>query len=67
MRSGNSERTVLTEVPPLMTFTLGINELTALAGADNYVTIVLTIHQEAEMGEEVGPVEGLCNVGHHEP
>jgi hypothetical protein len=28
--------------------------------------VVLTIHQEAEMREEVGPDEGLCNVGHHE-
>jgi hypothetical protein len=29
--------------------------------------VVLTVHQEAEMGEEVGPDEGLCDVGHHEP
>jgi hypothetical protein len=28
--------------------------------------IVLTIYQEAEVGEEVGPDEGLCDVGHHE-
>jgi hypothetical protein len=29
-------------------------------------TVVLTVHQEAEMGDEVGPEEGLCDVGHHE-
>jgi hypothetical protein len=29
-------------------------------------TIVLTVYQEAEMGEEVGPEEGLCDVGDHE-
>jgi hypothetical protein len=51
MRSGNSERSVSTEESPLMTFTLG----------------VLTDHQEAEMGDGVGPDEGLCDVGHHEP
>jgi hypothetical protein len=28
--------------------------------------VVLTVHQEAEMGEEIGPDEGLCDVGHHE-
>jgi hypothetical protein len=37
MRSGNSERRVSTEAPPLMTFTLGIRELAAWAGADNDV------------------------------
>jgi hypothetical protein len=29
--------------------------------------VILTVHQEAEMGEEVGPDERLCDVGHHEP
>jgi hypothetical protein len=38
MRSGNSERSVSTEEPPLMTFTLGVRELAAWAGADNDVT-----------------------------
>jgi hypothetical protein len=42
----------------------------SLGGADNEVTVqqavVLIVHQEAEMGEEVGPEEGLCDVGHHE-
>jgi hypothetical protein len=28
--------------------------------------VVLTVHQESEMGEEVGPDEGLCDVGHNE-
>jgi hypothetical protein len=28
--------------------------------------VVLTVHQEAEMGLEVGPDEGLCDVGRHE-
>jgi hypothetical protein len=28
--------------------------------------VVLTVHQEAKMGEEVGPDVGLCDVGHHE-
>jgi hypothetical protein len=28
--------------------------------------VVLTVHQEVEMGEEIGPDEGLCYVGHHE-
>jgi hypothetical protein len=28
-------------------------------------TVVLTVHQEAEMGEEIGPDEELCDVGHH--
>jgi hypothetical protein len=35
--SGNSERRVSTEVPLLMTLTLGTGELTAWAGADNDV------------------------------
>jgi hypothetical protein len=26
----------------------------------------LTVHQEADMGEAVGPDEGLCDVGHNE-
>jgi hypothetical protein len=30
------------------------------------IAVVLTVHQEAEMGEEIGPDEGLCDVGHHE-
>jgi hypothetical protein len=67
MRSGNSERSVSTEEPPLMTFTLGVCELAAWAGADNDEQTVLTVHQEAEMGEEVGSDEGFCDVGHHEP
>jgi hypothetical protein len=53
-----------------MTFTLGICELAAWAGADNDVAPSskrLTVHQEAKMGEEFGPDEGLYNVGHHEP
>jgi hypothetical protein len=29
--------------------------------------VVLTVYQEAEMWEEVGPDEELCNVGQHEP
>jgi hypothetical protein len=36
--SGNSERMLSTEVPPLMTLMLGIRELAAWAGADNDVT-----------------------------
>jgi hypothetical protein len=28
--------------------------------------VVLTVHQEAEMGEEICPDGGLCDVGHYE-
>jgi hypothetical protein len=38
MRSENSERRLSIEEKPLMTFTLGVCELTAWAGADNEVT-----------------------------
>jgi predicted nucleic acid-binding Zn ribbon protein len=33
---------------------------------DSVQQAVLTVHQEAEMGEEVGPDEELCDVGQHE-
>jgi hypothetical protein len=38
MKSGNSEKGVSTEDPPLMTFTLEVRELAAWTGADNEVT-----------------------------
>jgi hypothetical protein len=71
MRSGSSERGVSIEQPPLMTFTLRVYELAASAGADNGVTpssrrLFFQSTKRTKLGEEVGPEDGLCDVGHHE-
>jgi hypothetical protein len=51
--------------PPLMTFTGGLQTGSLGRGRQRRDSI-RTVHQEAEMGEEVGPDEGLFDVGHHE-
>jgi hypothetical protein len=59
---------VPTGVPPLIPFTQRISELAAWSETDNDMTptIVLTIHQKAEMGEEDSVDEGMRDVGRNE-
>jgi hypothetical protein len=63
VRFRNLERRLLTKLLPLMTFTLGISELAASAGADD---VIAAVYQEALMEKGVRPDEGMYDVGHDE-
>jgi hypothetical protein len=63
MKSGNSEKGVSTEESPLMTFTLGVRELAAWAGADNEVTasskrLFLKSNRRTKCDRKSAPIRG---------
>jgi hypothetical protein len=61
---------VSTEEPSLMTFTLGVCELAALAGADDVTAssrrLFLQSTRRPKLERKSAPMRGLCDVGHHE-